>query len=218
VGEIQFGPVPAGEVLAQGRAGRFTIHDGGSAPTAAIDFVTTNPGGGFHSHPAYQLFGDAARNAQSADPPTNGVYLASARAEIAGVGVANPIYMVLGLGVDARVLEDARLWVQAFIVPVAPGDFDGDGEYDAGDYQSWADRFGDASYAGLGPDGNGDGVVNAADFTVWRDAMGDQPGALFVPEPSAVWSVFAAAALARPRRARPRDQSCVVPLLRASLE
>lgn len=50
-----------------------------------------------------------------------------------------------------------------------PGDYDGNGVVDAGDYTVWKQEFGlAASWA----DGNLDGTVNLADYTIWRDNLG----------------------------------------------
>jgi hypothetical protein len=80
------------------------------------------------------------------------------------------------------------------------GDFDGDGDVDAADYQVWRNAYGSATILhGSGADGNYDGVVNAADFTVWRNSFGAGGGGSIgsaIPEPSALaLSIFAGTAL-----------------------
>ncbi|TWT32284.1 hypothetical protein KOR34_40460 [Posidoniimonas corsicana] len=82
------------------------------------------------------------------------------------------------------------------VTPQVPGDYNGDGTIDQGDYAAWRRAFGLGHAAGLGADGNGDGVVDAADYTVWRDALsagGAAPSASPAPEPTA--GLLAAAAL-----------------------
>jgi hypothetical protein len=69
-----------------------------------------------------------------------------------------------------------------------PGDYNGNGVVDAGDYNTWRSRFGQT-----GPnsaDGNGNGIVDAADYVIWRKIMSTPGGsaalATAVPEPSAL--------------------------------
>ncbi|TWT96944.1 Serpin (serine protease inhibitor) [Botrimarina colliarenosi] len=52
-----------------------------------------------------------------------------------------------------------------------PGDYDGDSDVDADDYDVWRAAYG-AVGVGLPADGNGDGTVNSADYTIWRDHLG----------------------------------------------
>ncbi|MEN1678639.1 MAG: hypothetical protein AAGJ46_03545 [Planctomycetota bacterium] len=86
--------------------------------------------------------------------------------------------------------------------PPLPGDFDGSGSVDIGDYQLWRLQFG---AAGPIADGNNDGAVDTADYTVWRDAFtASQTVAAtsrFVPEPaSAALAVLVLAGVVlRPR-------------------
>jgi len=67
-----------------------------------------------------------------------------------------------------------------------PGDYDGNGVVDEGDYGLWAEAFGSTRFPGAGSDGNGNGVVDAADYTVWRDSVESQDApSIPTPEPSA---------------------------------
>ncbi len=71
---------------------------------------------------------------------------------------------------------------------VLPGDFNGDGTVDAGDYQVWRAQFGQAGQS-LSADGNGDGLVDAADYVVWRKGLNTPLGANengVVPEPMTI--------------------------------
>lgn len=61
-----------------------------------------------------------------------------------------------------------------------PGDYDGNGIVDTGDYTTWVNQFG--AGGALSADGNRDGVVDLADYTTWRDNLGVSAAA--VPEPS----------------------------------
>ena len=84
------------------------------------------------------------------------------------------------------------------------GDYDGDGDTDAGDYAVWRATFGSGTQ--LAADGNQNGVVDAADFLVWRSQfasgagsnLGDNPDLLVtVPEPDTFgpWLVLMALTL-----------------------
>ncbi|MEO1497309.1 MAG: trypsin-like serine protease [Planctomycetota bacterium] len=89
------------------------------------------------------------------------------------------------------------------VVSTFPGDFNGDGLVDDGDYAVWLAEFGQAGDS-LTADANGDGVVDGGDYTVWRDHIGvdyDDVIAVFaVPEPSvAVWIILAVCFPARGR-------------------
>ncbi|MEQ8847315.1 endo-1,4-beta-xylanase [Botrimarina sp.] len=83
-----------------------------------------------------------------------------------------------------------------------PGDYDGDGDVDQDDFQSWSLSYGDAAVPFAGADGNGDGVIDAADYTVWRDASVASPDA--IPEPvSGALAVIAWCGVgSRPSRSR----------------
>lgn len=78
-----------------------------------------------------------------------------------GSGVTNAIY--------SPTLGDTFDLIEIVGEPLV-GDYDGDGNVDAGDYLVWSDSFG--SMEDLAADGNGDGVVDAADYTIWRDNEG----------------------------------------------
>jgi GH18 family chitinase len=73
-----------------------------------------------------------------------------------------------------------------------PGDFDGDGDVNAADYDFWRQTFG--SQDQLDADGNGDGAIDAADYVMWRRHMSSASGVLSahaVPEPITFWLSFA---------------------------
>ena len=83
-----------------------------------------------------------------------------------------------------------------------PGDFDGDGLVDAGDYLLWRRTFGQTGLAAYsGADGDGNSIVDDADYGVWRanfglSAGGSGSGQLFtaaVPEPATLWLLTIAA-------------------------
>jgi hypothetical protein len=58
----------------------------------------------------------------------------------------------------------------AYSIPVAPGDYNGDGTVDAADYIVWRKALG--STDDLRADGNGNLMIDAGDFGVWRSAFG----------------------------------------------
>jgi GH18 family chitinase len=65
-----------------------------------------------------------------------------------------------------------------------PGDFDGDRDVDAADYEVWRSTFG--SQIDLRADDNGDGEVDAADYVMWRRHVSAAKGAVTgaaLPEP-----------------------------------
>jgi hypothetical protein len=78
-----------------------------------------------------------------------------------------------------------------------PGDYNGDDEVNAEDYDKWRQDFAsNVTPSGSGADGNGDGIVNAADYVFWRDHFGQMAGssagAVVVPEPAGVLLVMLA--------------------------
>lgn len=68
--------------------------------------------------------------------------------------------------------DEAFLTSELFSDPFVTlrGDYNGDGEVDASDYEVWRTSYGDTVTSVA--DGNADGVVDAADYTVWRDNVG----------------------------------------------
>lgn len=207
VGEPVFGMVPAGEVLLHARNNDFVVYDGGSMATPRLRVGSTNPSGGVHTHPSYALYGDATLT-NPIDAPSSGVYLFALQAEMEGVGVAAPVYVLFGLQVDASVLSAASALVRSVVAPALPGDYNGDGAVSAADYTSWRDTLGSTS--DLRSDGDGSGVVDAADYEVWSAhyATGAADSTIIdvaaVPEPAPLVAVLIAAASASscPRRLR----------------
>jgi glucose/arabinose dehydrogenase len=67
-----------------------------------------------------------------------------------------------------------------------PGDYNGDGEVNDADYQTWRATFGFTSRGGPQPaDGNGNGEVDAADYVLLRKLLDASPAsAAAVPEPA----------------------------------
>jgi hypothetical protein len=98
-----------------------------------------------------------------------------------------------------------------------PGDFDGSGVVDEGDYTLWKNTFG--LTGDQAADGNGNGVVDAADYTVWRDHCGTAGGGALtttatVPEPAtALMALAASIAFAMQRRRLERERQYCSPHL-----
>jgi GH35 family endo-1,4-beta-xylanase len=95
---------------------------------------------------------------------------------------------------------------------VAPGDYNGDGTVNAGDYTVWRNTLG--STEDLRADGNGDRLVDDADYAIWRSYFGTSYGSgsgqasATVPEPASdvllLLAVVSAAGLrSRTKRSRP---------------
>lgn len=99
---------------------------------------------------------------------------------------------------DLAALEvsDARAILDALAVP---GDFNGDGRADGGDFLVWQQQVGGKGLYPLNTltaDGNADGVVDDADLTLWRRATGAAaPAGAQVPEPQGAALVLSAGAL-----------------------
>jgi hypothetical protein len=107
----------------------------------------------------------------------------------------------------------------ALLDSVAPrGDFNGDGDVDAGDHGLWRGSFGSQTVlAGSGADGNFDGVIDAADYVVWRESFAASADAnaigslaASVPEPAtgalmglAAMTLYCGQALQRTRSGQP---------------
>jgi hypothetical protein len=85
------------------------------------------------------------------------------------------------------------------VAKAASGDFDGDGDFDGGDFLIWQRGLGRVG-TGLPSNGdaNGDGNVNAADLAVWKSKFGAPAtmAATAVPEPRAAVLAFGLLAMA----------------------
>ncbi|MCC7086121.1 MAG: PEP-CTERM sorting domain-containing protein [Pirellulales bacterium] len=94
--------------------------------------------------------------------------------------------------------------VATAILPMTPGDFNGDGNVDGADFVAWQTHFPTASGATLAEgDANGDGAVDGADFVIWQTHFPSSgaAGAAPVPEP-ATGMLLLVGALAAWRRKR----------------
>ncbi|QDU57642.1 hypothetical protein [Aeoliella mucimassa] len=80
-----------------------------------------------------------------------------------------------------------------------PGDYDGSGVVDHGDYEYWISQFGATNSPA---DGNGDGIVDLGDYTLWRDNLGSSTltsgvaSSQSVPEPATAGSLLVIIGLA----------------------
>ncbi|MGL4511645.1 MAG: lectin-like protein [Lacipirellulaceae bacterium] len=87
----------------------------------------------------------------------------------------------------------------SFAAPRTPGDYNGDGAVNAGDYTVWRDALG--STTNLAADGNQNGTVDQADYAVWAGNYGaSSAAATAVPEPIASLLLLVAAACPAARR------------------
>jgi prepilin-type N-terminal cleavage/methylation domain-containing protein len=99
------------------------------------------------------------------------------------------------LAVSLGLAQAARLTVDYEILDPPGdtlGDYDGNGDVEMADYDTWRDAFGD-DLAEV--DGNGNGVVDAADYVLWRKMFGAAGGGGAssvggVPEPTTAASGF----------------------------
>jgi hypothetical protein len=90
-------------------------------------------------------------------------------------------------------------------IPQIPGDFNGDGKVDGGDFAVWQDNFSKSSEATLTQgDADGDGDVDGADFVAWQTHFPTPPapGVSSVPEPASACLLLAALPLAAARLRR----------------
>lgn len=111
--------------------------------------------------------------------------------------------------VDPYPTDHRAVVVEFDLMPGIPGDYNGDGQVDAGDYVRWRNHLGDTDETAL--NGNGDGGdVSLSDYTWWKQHYGTpNSGAASlsmtsVPEP-ATWTIcmsFAWIWLARRRTAQ----------------
>jgi hypothetical protein len=71
--------------------------------------------------------------------------------------------------VEVSTVDDARL------IPVAPGDYNGNGSVDTADYVIWRKALGQSNMTPFGflADGNGDGQVDEDDYNIWRETYGE---------------------------------------------
>lgn len=68
-------------------------------------------------------------------------------------------------------LTEAGLVVDVSL-DIRPGDFNGDGTIDVGDYSIWRDRLGTTVLPFANGDADGDGVVTRIDWTIWQQNFG----------------------------------------------
>ena len=86
------------------------------------------------------------------------------------------------------------------VLPVLPGDYNGDHAVDAADYTVWRNMVGQSG-DGLAADGNGDDEVDDEDYLIWKENFGASSGSgstavsVLVPEPAG-WLLVAAALVA----------------------
>lgn len=106
--------------------------------------------------------------------------------------------------VDGDVFAGDAADLAAFLVGGGlVGDYNGDGQVGAADYNVWRSSLGSTTL--LDADGDGSGVVDAADYDLWRESYGDtaprrRPAPVPVPEPVNLLLALAGVGLAARRR------------------
>lgn len=160
-----------------GRAAPVSLFSGGgggptpvfSGPTDSNELVDLTQGGPGSDYTFYGRYGGVPADGTDNRDPLGSTW--GPRYLSGGQLGANPIY---------QPQANNQLWGDLFQVQNAsppaqnggggvPGDYNGDGVVNEGDYSAWRNAYGSGDPAA---DGNGDGVVNAADYVVWRDNVG----------------------------------------------
>jgi hypothetical protein len=132
---------------------------------------------------------------------------------ISAANVGMPLEFRLGMReqqteIDALVLNLSSTLSSAqldALFAILQGDYNGDGQVDAGDYVLWRNTAGQTVAAGSGADGDGDGSIDEDDFSIWRAHFGQSSGsgsvaADAVPEPAACSMLCLAFVAAATRR------------------
>jgi len=120
---VAFGAVPDGEVVSYSTGPATTaVADGSTERVTGFTVVTTSSSGTFHKHVFFVLYGSASRDSLSADEPTDGIYLLTMAAQVAGTtDFSIPFYVLLGWNVDNAQLDQAADWVNRTLAhPPAP--------------------------------------------------------------------------------------------------
>jgi len=98
---------------------------------------------------------------------------------------------------------------------IVPGDYNGDGNVDASDYNAWRSALGETG-TGLPADGDGSGTVDIADYEIWKTSYTTLAGSASlnasqqsVPEPSSVWLVSGMLLIAYKRSRLPFNAALV---------
>jgi hypothetical protein len=100
----------------------------------------------------------------------------------------------LGGRIEVSTIEGADL------IPLAPGDYNGNGSVDTADFAIWREALGQSNTTALGflADGDGDGQVDEDDYNIWHANYGETsirgPLNAAVPEP-ATWLMLVVAYL-----------------------
>ena len=93
VGDVEFGAVADGEILAITQTGCFVCDsitvDGGTSPV--LGFVLDDTANPVHDHPEFQLFGDAS---VTPDTVTPGIYLLNLKVTVTDLADADPTWIL----------------------------------------------------------------------------------------------------------------------------
>ncbi|QDU54902.1 hypothetical protein [Aeoliella mucimassa] len=191
-------------------------------PGGVID--TTAFDGSIHKHPAYIL------DTSDASTPDTGIYMISMQVRMDGLETSEPYFLLMRtstLGDDT--LEVATDWVEGNLEmltggPTLPGDYNGDGLVDLGDYTVWRDSLGSTTDLAANGDNTGtsQGIIDVADYEIWKVNFGTSLNPIaavetaVVPEPGSgsqlliavlVGSVLFGSRVAGFRRSAARPQS-----------
>ena len=203
VSSVNFGAVPQANVT----MGLYNVTDGTTAlVTGSPDMVAgdllgyvDSPGSTLQMH-RHNFF--LLDDGDGGIPPTTvpeGVYLIAMQLRAEGYFTSEPFYIVPGTyELNSQSLEPlnaAFAWVrQNTDTLIRPGDYNFDGQVNAGDFTTWRSQYGSAGpfpINGDYADGTRDGTVNAADYVFWRKKLGAGSGSAAilsapVPEPSVI--------------------------------
>jgi hypothetical protein len=197
-GDVEFGPVPQAGVTMTLYGRNFEPASvSGTADMVRGKTINQTMAAGsalrLHAHRFFVL--DDGDGVEATSPPV-GVYMVALQLRMQGYAASDPIYVAFGIpGTSLTALDSAaRPWMLDHVDSlILDGDYDFDGDVDAGDYSTWRSQFGSTGPFPIGgdyADGNRDGVVDTADYVFWRNNVATTATATsFATAPGIVASV-----------------------------